>query len=415
MEIYFKNKKWLKGPKWPILIYVCFLLIEGGHAAPKCDEFVTHEPYNGSFVTFLEVKAPKKSASTGFETIVTFLYPNQIRDADVPKIFLTESKTETLRLITARKEFYYTIIYNSLTAVPEIGRVLIADQVYCENKNDINNAISKEVRTSLKGRKRTSYSQSSGSNRVSYEISSFSDEKCGDTRRVNGFIQGGERKDERRWPWMAAMFVNGKYACTANMISINKAVTAAHCFEKGVSPDQIFLYIYSNRYIQVKSFTKHPKFKKIPDYDIAIIETESIYEKTFVPVCLTGDVQSLQDYTGSILSWSPVEGEEIGDLQGTELKVISNQKCEQNYNLKTPRDSFCVGHGSDSGLLCHGDSGGGFMIKSNKRWFLRGVVSTGITDRTKPNCERDSAVVFTDVTRFLSFVVGNNQGTEGFG
>lgn len=140
------------------------------------------------------------------------------------------------------------------------------------------------------------------------------------------------------------------------------------------------------------------------------METESIYERNFVPVCLTEDVNSLIGAWGSVITWAPTEGEEYGDLLGTELRVVPGDTCN-NSGYSTPRDSFCVGHTDDTAWLCHGDSGGGFMTKKDRRWFLRGVVSTGLADNTG-TCDAQDTVIFTDVTRLLSFVVSSDDLKE---
>lgn len=165
--------------------------------------------------------------------------------------------------------------------------------------------------------------------------------------------------------------------------------------------------------VKVYNYKKHNKFRKIPDYDIAIIDTESIYERNFVPVCLTDDVVSLLGAWGSILTWAPKGSEEYGDLLGTELRVVKKESC-RNSGFETPRDSFCVGENDGQSWLCHGDSGGGFMTRKNKRWFLRGVVSTGLADNNGL-CDAQDTVIFTDVTRLLSFVVSNSDESSNIG
>lgn len=69
-----------------------------------------------------------------------------------------------------------------------------------------------------------------------------------------------------------------------------------------------------------------------------------------------------------------------------------------------PEHCFCVNHGHNGEYLCYGDSGAGFMIRSedrkDRRYFLRGLVSTGYAD--EGDCTEENFVVFTDVTKFYN-------------
>lgn len=52
-----------------------------------------------------------------------------------------------------------------------------------------------------------------------------------------------------------------------------------------------------------------------------------------------------------------------------------------------------------------GDSGGGFVVKSGDRWYLRGVVSSALLDRETYMCDTHNYVVFTDVAQFKDWVI----------
>jgi len=54
---------------------------------------------------------------------------------------------------------------------------------------------------------------------------------CGLTSpAVQPFIVGGEIASENSWPWSAALLYQGRYQCTAALISSDWLLTAAHCF-----------------------------------------------------------------------------------------------------------------------------------------------------------------------------------------
>lgn len=71
--------------------------------------------------------------------------------------------------------------------------------------------------------------------------------ECGKVTYVTGLIRGGTQTNATQYPWIAALYINGNYACTANFISRTKAVTAAHCLDDNLDLNDIELYIFSNR------------------------------------------------------------------------------------------------------------------------------------------------------------------------
>lgn len=70
-------------------------------------------------------------------------------------------------------------------------------------------------------------------------------------------------------------------------------------------------------------------------------------------------------------------------------------------NVKT---LFFSGYRNGSGP-CNGDSGSGFIMKRNDRWLLRGIVSMSISDTQKFTCDLKNYVVFTDASKFVSWLL----------
>lgn len=52
---------------------------------------------------------------------------------------------------------------------------------------------------------------------------------------------------------------------------------------------------------------------------------------------------------------------------------------------------------------CHGDSGGGFFVKSGSAWYLQGIISSSLFDRDG-KCDVTHFVVFTDVVKYSAWV-----------
>lgn len=65
---------------------------------------------------------------------------------------------------------------------------------------------------------------------------------------------------------------------------------------------------------------------------------------------------------------------------------------------------FFSGRADGSGP-CTGDSGGGFYLKRNGRWTIRGIVSAGIVDSARKTCDLKQYVVFSDVAQYLGWII----------
>lgn len=166
-------------------------------------------------------------------------------------------------------------------------------------------------------------------------------------------------------------------------------------------------------------FIFHSQYVNYPHFDIAIINTEQIYEQLFSPVCLTSDIVSIVGAQGTVLSLAPTPENVNQKLLGAELTVVRKQYCknivEKSPNPKVPQESFCIGQGFDGSYVCKGDSGAGFVMRlQNKnntgrdmRYFLWGFISTGLTDH-QGKCSIYDNVIATDVTKFIPFVTSND-------
>lgn len=52
-------------------------------------------------------------------------------------------------------------------------------------------------------------------------------------------------------------------------------------------------------------------------------------------------------------------------------------------------------------------AGGGFVVKSNNKWFLRGIVSSALYDAEQATCDTKNYAVFTDTTKFTNWIQGH--------
>lgn len=137
-------------------------------------------------------------------------------------------------------------------------------------------------------------------------------------------------------------------------------------------------------------------------YDIAIVETEPLYDPGFIPVCLNEDDSTLLGNRGILLSYVSQKIEQ----KTAELPVVNKKYCANKTN-PIPDHSFCINQGNNNGWICHGKSAGSFMIREGERWYLRGVVSTVNVDPNK-DCKRQT-VSLTNVAQFYEFIIKSRQ------
>lgn len=153
----------------------------------------------------------------------------------------------------------------------------------------------------------------------------------------------------------------------------------------------------------------------MPKNDIALVELVSpILERDFVPVCLTPQTSaSFIGEIGTVVTYAPVTRVEVmsreqGELRGGKIRVVRRNKCtDGNGEVVVPKDGFCAGEGTTV-YLCHGDSGGGIYAYLEGRWFLRGVLSTGLVDSSTRTCAQNDYVIFMDVMKYERFLGQND-------
>ena len=66
-------------------------------------------------------------------------------------------------------------------------------------------------------------------------------------------------------------------------------------------------------------------------------------------------------------------------------------------------------------MTCQGDSGGGFSVKRNNKWYLRGVVSFGISKSVEGvgmTCDEKYSSLFVDVTGYMDWIVQTLKGAR---
>jgi secreted trypsin-like serine protease len=99
------------------------------------------------------------------------------------------------------------------------------------------------------------------------------------------------------------------------------------------------------------------------------------------------------------------------ELQRADMPVLSYKKCIQTGNSNTfrnylvPGENFCAGYQNGT-TACRGDSGSGFAINVDGRWFVRGVLSFGVADSYRCFSNYN---VFLDIVKYIPWIMENMQ------
>ncbi|GLV43520.1 uncharacterized protein CBL_04062 [Carabus blaptoides fortunei] len=222
--------------------------------------------------------------------------------------------------------------------------------------------------------------------------------ECGRSIGVTHTVIGGSPVKEGEYPWLVALYkadrVNGqttrKYICGGNLVSNKHVITAAHCIgseqrlymEFGKYDLSDFLEIGYEVRISDKILT-HTEYRPNTGHaDIAIItlQTAVTFTEKIRPICLWSFGSNTDAIEGIITGWGREEqgGPTADKPLQLAVEMVSQKQCDTDEQLRSISSSktFCAG-GKSKGP-CHGDSGGGFYLARNNRWYLRGIISTSL-------------------------------------
>uniref|UniRef100_A0A5F4WAE9 Enteropeptidase n=1 Tax=Callithrix jacchus TaxID=9483 RepID=A0A5F4WAE9_CALJA len=230
-------------------------------------------------------------------------------------------------------------------------------------------------------------------------------------------IVGGSNAKEGAWPWVVALYYDGRLLCGASLVSSDWLVSAAHCvYGRNLEPSKwtaiLGLHMASNltsphtvsRLIdQIVINPHYNKQRKNNDIAMMHLEFKVNYTDYIQPICLPEENQVfLPGRNCSIAGWGRLvhQGPTANILQEADVPLLSNEKCQKQmpeYNIN--ENMICAGYEEGGIDSCQGDSGGPLMCQENNRWFLAGVTSFGY-QCALPN----RPGVYARVSRFTAWI-----------
>ncbi|XP_065335868.1 chymotrypsin B-like [Cloeon dipterum] len=251
------------------------------------------------------------------------------------------------------------------------------------------------------------------------------------------FVFSGYTAREDSHPWHADIenLENGTQ-CGGTLISSRTVLTAAHCiFEMNVKDFEVTVGMYDKRLkyndtkIQIQTPSKlvtHPAYRSDQfhyDVGLLIFEKEGYEINNQVrPICLWNEGSSLSRVTGKsavLVGFGLTEHYSLSDtLQEARLSIRKHEECYLSNRILfgkrlRPGDNFCAGF-TNGVSACLGDSGGSLSIKKNGRWFIRGIVSFGLSKRVildgeeQIACNPNSFSLYADVAYYMDWIVRNS-------
>ncbi|GBN09530.1 Serine protease nudel, partial [Araneus ventricosus] len=240
------------------------------------------------------------------------------------------------------------------------------------------------------------------------------DAKCGLNphhllpKRPMARIVGGENSQPGNWPWHAAVYKNGTYACGATVINNHWLLSAAHCFldhrhtyyEATLGMLRRRSFTPHQKTYRIDKVVPHPKFNIVTlEYDIAMLRTaeEVGFDFWVRAICLPNPmwVETSGSFCTAI-GWGDT-GETKGDSDDLqEVHVPLTKACKRNHDRW-----LCAGFKEGGRDACQGDSGGPLMclFGDGLSWYIAGIISGG------NGCARPHTPgMYTRVVYFLDWI-----------
>merc|ERR1719295_151620 len=229
-------------------------------------------------------------------------------------------------------------------------------------------------------------------------------------------IVGGEEATAHSFPWMAALFVDGKYFCGGSLISEEWVLTAAHCVDGEATEVRVLLGAHNIRIGSEAGRTERTTmmFFTHPEYDASLLQNDIAlvhlgdpveFSNSIRPVCLPTHSDAGDSLAGlEVLAsgWGRPKDNATGIspvLREVSVTTIDNLTCASQYPTVVTKKILCIS-GLNGRSTCKGDSGGPLHLINQGVFTQVGVTSFGSVF----GCEVNMHAGFTRTAAYLQWI-----------
>lgn len=138
--------------------------------------------------------------------------------------------------------------------------------------------------------------------------------------------------------------------------------------------------------------------------DIAVLELTNrvLFNEYVRPVCLP-EVRVTDIKSGTIAGWGYFDNsQKVSNVpRKVDLLIVPDGQCfrddQRLLRISSP-EAFCAGKRGVG--VCPGDSGSGLYVVKDKKFYVRGVVSSAAVDQ----CSDGYLALYSDISKYLDFI-----------